>query len=347
MSRAPSVDLTDLLGRRCFLCALLLPFLVFAVGCEHLQQAPTPRPTQRLPDALAEPLQPRHGAFCLRLEPAACGWNYSSYRFRASTYSESRGSFKTITGEYYRSRKIPDGERGPLIVVAPILGGAQSGYLASRIFSRYACDSGMSAFFLYQDEGILSSRSDGLGLESLLREFTRDNRKMLDVFARRAEVDPGRLGSLGISLGAIRNLLLIAVEPRLQANVLCLGGVDLPEIFRRSKEYGVVRYLERRYRQEGVTKEEVCEDLSRNLRSEPAHFLGAISTQRVFLILGRYDDKVPYANGLLMKEGLGHPESCILPAGHYTAILLAWYAAWMGFDFLERRFAALGESQAD
>ena len=187
----------------------------------------------------------------------------------------------------------------------------------------------------------MPARRDGLGLERMRREGILDNRKMLDVFSQRPEVDPGRLGSLGISLGAIRNLLLIAAEPRLKANVLCLGGVALPAIFRDSQEYGVTRYLERRYREDGVTKAEVCADIAQHLRSKPVAFLRAISTERVLLILGRYDDKVPYANGLLMKEGLGHPETYLLPAGHYTAILLAPYCAWKGFGFLERRLSAL------
>lgn len=289
---------------------------------------------------MLEALAPRHPAFDLRLELLDEGGSYYRYRLSAATYSEVAQEFKNIEGEYYRSRCIPAGQPGPLILISPILGGDATDYLACHIFGRYACGLGISAFFLYQDRRILSPERDGLGLEALLRDLVRDNIKVLRLFLDRSEVDSRRLGSLGISLGAIRNILIIAAEPRLRANILVMGGADLPSILLESREPGVVSYFRRRRRREGITRGEACEEIRRHLSSEPGRFAQLISRERVILFLARYDDKVPLKYGKLLRERLGNPETYILPAGHYTALILAPYAAAKGFAYMLDRFDA-------
>ncbi len=297
---------------------------------------PLPRPAD---PAIVEPLRPAHPAFGLEFERIGEGRRYEQFRWTAQTYSEGAQSFKTLEGEYFRVKIPLGGVRGPvtpapLIIVAPILGGEETEYLACRIFSRYACERGFSAFFLYQGRSILSSSRDGIGLEALLREGNRDAMKALDLFAALPEVDDERLGSLGISLGAIRNVLLIATDPRLRANLLCIGGADLPEILRTSNEPGVLGYFRRRRRREGISRERACVEIERALQSDPARVAESIDPRRVTMILARFDDKVPIANGRLLWEMLGRPETYVLPAGHYTALLLSPFAARVGFDAL-------------
>lgn len=286
-----------------------------------------------------EALVPEHPAFDLQLEVLEETSNHERFRLSASTYSEVLHEFKGIEGEYYRSRRGPDGSPGPLVLISPILGGDATGYLACHIFGRWACSLGISAFFLYQDRSILSAERDGLGLEALLRDLVRDNIKTLRLLLTLPEVDPRRLGTLGISLGAIRNLLIIAAEPRLTANILVMGGVDLASILQESCEPGVLRYFKKRTRREGVTRDEACDDIRRHLSSEPGRFVGRIDSERVILFLARYDDKVPLKYGQMLREKLGNPETHILPGGHYTAMLLAPYAGRKGFAYMAERFA--------
>ena len=198
----------------------------------------------------------------------------------------------------------------------------------------------MSAFFLHQPQSLISATRDGRDLDSLLCETTRHNVLALDLLADRDEVDPRKLGSFGISLGAIKNVLLIAVEPRLRANVLCLAGADLADIILSSREGAVERYVERRLEREGLTRAELEEELRRDVTLEPGDLAASIANDRVLLFLGSLDNKVPFQNGLLLRERLGQPETFVFPLGHYTGVLAAPYAARRAFAYFRARFAA-------
>jgi hypothetical protein len=320
-----------------WIAVLLVVFTLPA--CRHLERARPARPPRDLPAGLVASLRPRHPGLGLVLSREETGRSHDRYSFHFHAYSEADGDFHRVDGEYYRSLEIPAGARGPLILVSPILAGSADDYLTSRVFCRWACAEGMSAFFLHQAEGILSTRRDGVDLEYLLRESVQDNIRALDLLAGRPEVDAARLGSFAISLGAIKNVLLIAVEPRLAANVLCLAGADLAGILLESREGGVERYVERRLEREGLTREELAEDIRHSVASEPGDMATAIANDRVLLFLGSLDNKVPFANGLLLYERLGRPETHILPLGHYTGVLAAPYAAKRAFRFYRSRFA--------
>jgi hypothetical protein len=336
--------------------AFPLVFGLLVVSCAHLAEESDDRAANdpgagvesasrfagepaRETSALAA-LIPTHEAFDLRLEPLDETSNHERYRLSAATYSEVLHEFKTIEGEYYRSRRIAGGGPGPLILISPILGGDATDYIECHIFARWAASLGISAFFLYQDRSLLSPDRDGLGLEALLRELVRDNIKTLRLLLGRPEVDPRRLGTLGISLGAIRNLLIMAAEPGLRANIVVMGGIDLASILLESREPGVLRYFRRRTRSEGITREQACDDIRRHLWSEPGRLAGLIDPARVILFLARFDDKVPLKYGQMLREALGNPQTHILPGGHYTAMVFAPYAASKGFAYMLDRFEA-------
>lgn len=322
------------------LAAALLPS-----ACRHLERNPASRPPLELPPEQVLPYRPRHPGFGLVLQPADDrGTYHESFTFHFAAFSEDHGDFRRVEGRFYRSRAIAPGTRGPLILIAPILAGAADNYLACRVFARWACEAGISAIYLHQDENILASGRDGVELERLLRGSIQDDVRALDLFLARPDVDPARLGSLGISMGALRNVVLIAVEPRLAGNVLCLGGAGLPDIFRASKERRVVRYIERRGALEGLSREEVARDIERSVLAEPSRFAPAIANDRVLLFLGRFDNKVPFVTGLRLWEELGGPEIYILPFGHYTGIAAAPFAAFKAFRYFRRRF---GMHEAD
>ncbi len=315
---------------------------VLGCGCLHIQRTePAPLPAQ-LPRHLLRAYRPQHPGFAQGVEPLEeRGSCHEGYAFSFWTYSELDGDFKRVEGRLYRSLRVPPGKRGPLIVIAPILAGAVDNYLACRVFARWACQEGISAFYLHQEENILSDDRDGVELERLLRDSIQDNIKALDLLVERPDVDRNRLGSLGISMGAIKNVVLAAVEPRLVANVFCLAGGDLPRIFLGSREKRVVQYLRRREARDELTREQIGAEIGRCLQAEPLRFAPSIPNERSLLFLGALDNKVPYETGLVLEESLGGPETFIIPLGHYTGILAAPFAAREMFGFLLRRFDAV------
>jgi dienelactone hydrolase len=310
---------------------------ILLCACSHLERQPHERRHEPLEAELLAEMRPRHPGHELSLEAVNETRAYQRYIFRFQAYCDLIGDYKQVSGDYYLARAALNFP-APLLVMAPILAGPVDDYRATRYFCERACEAGMSSFFIHQETSILDTGRDAADLEARMRENIRDNITALDLFCERPEVDGRRLGSLGISLGAIKNVVLIATEPRLRANVLLLAGADLPRMLRESKEALVLQYLAARRTRDGMSTAEVVEEFRRHFRSDPLHFAPAVENDRVLLILGRLDNKVPYATGLLLREMLGEPETYIVPFGHYTSVLAAPWAATRSLEWIAKRF---------
>lgn len=334
------------------LAALCFPVFFGLTGCTHIALHDRLEPDIERPAAPAgavlENLRPVYKAGKLRLEEldsssegeggvAAVSWR--RYRFSFQTYCELTGDYRSVQGEY--SRVLEAEKRGPypLIAVSPILGGEKDSYLASRFIARECCRRGMCAFFLYQERSILSGQKDAFGLEARMRQSVRDTIQALNAFSGLDETDPGRLGSFGVSLGALRNLALLAAEPRLRANVLCLGGLDLAEILQTSNEPMVLRYLQERESQEELAAGDLLREFKNYLPSNPKNLVGGISPNRVLLYLAAYDQVVPYSQGLALRQMLGAPEAYLLPLGHYSSLLAAPWITDSALEWVSRQWA--------
>ncbi len=344
--------------------------LLFAIpACHHVPMATSARDTRPLPAELAARLRPVEPGTDLELEVAGRQGSFTRYLFRYSApawegegiggedQNDSEredegededeeenldetdvGTGRLVTGELYLVHSASAATPSPLVAIAPILGGAGDDYLASRVFAGWAADDGMSSFFLHQEATILDPSRGGAALERLLRQTTAENIRALHLLADRPDIDGERLGSFGISMGAIRNVLLAAAEPRLRGNILCLAGGDLPRILRTSREGMVLDYLRGRAEATGLTREQIIADIEAHLASDPIDIARHVDPRRVILFLGALDDKVPYPTGLALHRALGEPELWVLPVGHYTAIPCAPWTAGVAFEWLAERF---------
>jgi hypothetical protein len=138
---------------------------------------------------------------------------------------------------------------------------------------------------------------------------------------RRPEVDPDRIGILGLSLGGILGAVLTAVEPRIRAASICLAGGDLPALLMDTTEGRIVDWTEKRLAKEGLTRRRLEDDLRASLSSDPALLGGHVDPARVFLVTAGLDEVMPRRNSDLLWESLGRPKRLTIPLGHYTAAL--------------------------
>jgi hypothetical protein len=271
---------------------------------------------------------------------------YERYVFSFFAYAEGDGDLRRISGDYYRTLVDRDASSAPsLVLVSPILAGPVDDYLSSRYIAWEACKAGMSAFFVHQDTILLHPSRDAIELEAWARENVRANRLALDALTRLADVDARRVGSYGVSLGALKNVVLVAVEPRLRANVIGLGGCDLPAMLIESREPLVDAYRRGRARLDGAAPAAVSEELRRWFASEPARFAPSIDPARVYLFLGTIDDKVPYEYGRRLWELLGEPRTYLLPLGHYTTIAVAPWVAGVTMPWLHEHLPHMPPSR--
>jgi hypothetical protein len=330
----------------------LFALLAFSAvqGCGHLPmregiEGVSDRPAPAVEGAL-DVLRPAYPPGPLTLESLDGTSSWQRSRFGFQVYCDQAGDFRGISGEYYRSLRSKGAIAHPLIAVSPILGGEGEDYLVARFIARECCRWGFSAYFLYQERSILSPSRDALGLEARMRRVVRDNISALDAFSTLDEIDSERMGSFGVSLGAIRNVAFIAAEPRLKVNVLCLGGLDLGAIIKESREKMVLRYRSIRKEREGMSPGELELEFQQYFFSNPERLAASISPGEVLLFLAVYDEVVPYTEGLDLRRMLGGPEAYLLPLGHYTAFASAPWITSTALEWVSTGLHKLGHPAA-
>jgi hypothetical protein len=260
-------------------------------------------------------------------------------------YEKSRGEYEApcpVTGarrkvvfEMWRTRRGSEGPR-PVVVIVPILAGR---YPECDHLGRLVAGEGMHAFFVHREDNLLAF--DGAAadepFETKLRRSLVNIRRTLDWVSAQPFVDGGRVGLVGISLGAIAGSILMAVEPRIDGGILIMGGADLPEVIATSIETPVKRWRTAKLRALDGNIGRVKAEVRRLLPSDPLDFAPFVGPRRVQQYIALYDNKVPTATQWKLWEALGRPEGFAIPIGHYTAIFYLDFAEENALRFLRSR----------
>src|SRR3989338_923281 len=197
---------------------------VLAAGCATHEMAKQPRSAMPVPagfeihEKARTPLE-EIGRETLEKKR---GYTHEIISFRV------RESFETRTNlvEWYLPR-ASSRLTIPSLVVLPILGGKR--YSLEQHFAESYARHGYAVALTHRppvkDE--VQAIDD---IDRLLKESILDVQRTFDWMVRQPRIDANRLGLFGISFGAIRGSLAVALEPRVNAAVLGLGGGDLPYI---------------------------------------------------------------------------------------------------------------------
>lgn len=132
--------------------------------------------------------------------------------------------------------------------------------------------------------------------------------------------------------------MLLALEKRVKAGFLALGGGPLSEILAHSKEKGLVKHRDKLLKKHRLSLEEGESILEGAISYDPIKLAKYVDTKKVFLALARWDDVVPYKNGLKLREAMGKPESIIVPAKHYSSVVFIPYIKSQAHQFFQRKF---------
>jgi dienelactone hydrolase len=237
--------------------------------------------------------------------------------------------------EYWRSRVAAD--PAPAVVITPILGGGREIVLSQ---CRILAAAGYHVVLAKRGGRIMRRTWAIEDVETFLRRGIAARRAIVDWLETRPEVDAGRLGAYGISMGGILTSVLIAVEPRLRAAVIALAGGDLPTVIRTSTEGRLVAFREHKYETLGIDPGELEERLRQALVSDPLFLAPYVDPKQVLQITARYDQVVPPAQQQLLWEALGRPTRVDLPTGHYLGVLYLPWVMDTSLSWLRARLAA-------
>ena len=235
---------------------------------------------------------------------------------------------------------LPEGHGPfPLICLTPILGRLLflEDLFMERGFARFFASRGFAAALI---ERPIFEFNPARGLEQIqryLEESILRNEKVLDELLLRKEIDPVKIGSFGISFGAVLNSLWAAADPRLKAHVFALAGGNIPEILITSRDPLMRSYLKTITKSVGMDGKELKEAFEKMIRLDPLKAAASIPRETVFMMLGIFDRVIRFRYGRLLWQALGKPETLFLPLGHYTSLITIPFTQWKALEFFKKK----------
>ncbi len=236
-----------------------------------------------------------------------------------------------IRVDYYTSK---DAGRHPTVLLLPISGGID---FAVRSFARQFTSEGIHCAIVHNRKVRLEQTQSAEEVEAYFRQTVIDEQQVLDYLVSRPEVDPNRLGCLGLSLGGIKASLLAAVDERLQCVVLGLVGGSIADITMSSDEGRLKKYIHS-LEDLGVSRHYMHAELSEKVQTDPLRLAPYVDARKTLLFLAVFDRVVPAWTGRQLREALGGPQTVYLPAGHYTSYLCLPCAQWESLQFVKKKF---------
>jgi len=157
-----------------------------------------------------------------------------------------------------------------------------------------------------------------------------DLRRAIDYVETRPEIDKGKIGYAGGSMGGILGAIFIGVEPRVKAAALIVAGGNMSLMIRESQHHtmpAIGEFL----RREGLSYEGLQSLLD---PIDPINFISRFSPRPVVFHLGKYDTIVPSEAGRQLYEKAGQPKEIYwYDAGHDVPLDLVLARV---LDFMDR-----------
>ncbi len=236
-----------------------------------------------------------------------------------------------VRGKYYES-KLPGPK--PLVIVLPIW--SRHVYPPEKMTAHFTKrSSGRVNVFLMQGDFDLiewkafaaaADETEYLKIfeQGAQREWVTitDIRRTIDWAEQRDETDPGRVGLLGFSHGAIVASAAAVQEPRLAATVLVMGSALAHQVIAQCPLERSVVAREKASSDFGWSRDELQERLEPIfLPLDPASYPGRVDPSRVLIVEAKRDECMPANGRLALWEAMGRPERLQLNFGHKQAFL--------------------------
>ncbi len=221
---------------------------------------------------------------------------------------------QSVVLRVYKSAK-PLASKPALVLLHPINGVNKT----DQKYGVYFCDLGYDVFIV--DSWYMDNE------ESL--DFELHDRASLRALAaiRHAVeyINRPHIGLLGNSLGAIHGALVLAVEPRIKAGVLIVGGAPLADVLAYSKQDRVDLLREMRMEKFGlVTQDEYRVMAESKIRINVVDLIDSSAPDRLMMSLSIEDKSVPSPTQQSLWKMFGEPSKIEGTNNHVFTILKSY-----------------------
>jgi dienelactone hydrolase len=244
----------------------------------------------------------------------------------ASPVASPHAENNTVHCEYFRPKKPG---KYPAVIVLDIL---QGNALVSRGEAVWLASNGIAALTVTMP--YYGARRPPEATHGKQRMLTPDVTKSVDnvcqtvLDCRRAaawlaaqpEVDAGKLGVLGTSLGSFVGGVVAAVDPTIKTGCLLLGGGGLVDVFWDHPQAGL---LTRGLQVVGITREQLKDKLA---VVDPLTYADRLKEKKLLLIAASRDDVVPPEAMKRLWEATGKPKLVWVDSTHVGAAAFAFKA---------------------
>ncbi len=275
-------------------------------------------------------------------EDAAPG--YARLRLQFPSAGDNGQPGNLVSVDYYRSARTG---RKPLVIVYPIWNSYT--YPSDKITSTFLQRSGgaVNVFYVHGERDLfdwaaLRGARDEADFRALLQSrvaaraltVVDDTRRLIDWAQSQDDIDPGRIGLVGFSVGAVVASYVVTVEPRLAATALVMGAAQFHEILAVCDgEPGRLRravmerfgWSSQHYRQ---VLEEMLAPVDVGRRGT------LVDPARIILMDAHFDTCMPASARDALWQGLGRPERISFLYDHKTAFLSM---TLLGSDYMNNR----------
>jgi dienelactone hydrolase len=232
----------------------------------------------------------------------------------------------TVPGELYMPAGAARDGTFPAVVCMHILNG---NYELSRLLCTRLSENGVVAMFFkqpYYDErggaegrSVMATRADVF--IGAMEQGIEDARRAVDILQALPEVDGGKVGLTGISLGALQAAVVCGCEPRIYKAFLILVGSDLKQVILNARETRGVRAAIEGFPPEDQKRVWACIARQEPLAAqEGLRRLAAAGHLR--MVCAENDQVLPPEGGRRLAEAAGCADQVMWLKGmdHYTAM---------------------------
>src|SRR5207249_1148006 len=194
----------------------------------------------------------------------------------------------------------------PAIVILPIMGG--SSYPVEAPFASAFAKHGYAAMILHRPD-IKKEIKNLEDIDPLLRQSSLDASRVIDWLELQPNIDSKKVGLFGVSLGAIRGTVLMALDKRVQAGVLGLVGGDMPYILTHCNDKRVMKARESILERNHLSLQDAEERLRDAITYDPMAVAASVDPSRVLMVIAAFDHVIPPRKGWELRRKLGNPET--------------------------------------